>query len=71
MHPPIVLTPIVSAPPTNQPPLVPLVPLVPPTFTIRLTIPPVIQPPSQPTTYSPVVKPTMSTEPIASTECLP
>jgi hypothetical protein len=62
MHPPTVLTLIASAPPTNQPlPVLP-VPPVPPTSAIRLTIPPAIQPPSQPTT---------STEPMASTECLP
>jgi hypothetical protein len=71
MHPLMVLTPTVSAPPTNQPPLVPPVPPVPATSTTRLIIPPAIQPPSQPTTYSPVVKPIMSTEPIASTEYLP
>jgi hypothetical protein len=71
MHPPTVPTPTVSAPPTNQLLLVLLVPPVPATSATRLTIPPAIQPPSQPTTYSPVVKPTTSTEPMASTECLP
>jgi hypothetical protein len=71
MHPPTVPMPTVSAPPTNQPPPVPPVPPVPATSATRLTIPPAIQPPSQPTTYSPVVKPTTSTEPMASTECLP
>jgi hypothetical protein len=71
MYPPTVLTPIVLAPPINQPLLVPLVPLVPATSATRLIIPLAIQPPSQPTTYLPIVKPMTSTEPIASIECLP